>query len=411
MKRMGILLVIVLAVTGCGTAGGRTNYAGAQTHGDAANSRENAASPSVRSPASRPVWLDSVQMMSAAAGWALISTENPNYSAALDIARTSDGGHTWEVVTPHSASAALSPGQTLLYAVSVERAWVVGVKGPSSVVFGTVDGGQFWWRSLPIAAAEPVAVAFAGARHGWLLESMGAAMSENPVRLYRSSDGGRSWSLAARSAAKPGDPLNGSGLPVACDKTGAAASPATPGSQVGIGWITSYCPASLTNAVLVSRDGGAHWTSLRLPLPASLCEQNGCEVAEPQFAGRTTFLVIWAFPDQALLLATTDGGATWRIVILPDGAGPYPRVRFFGTSSGIAVSAGAQGTIGRTFYLTSDGGRTWTPVAQGRRFGSSTSFDFVSSAIGCAWVTNEAPVMYQTSSSGRSWTSFVPRLG
>jgi photosystem II stability/assembly factor-like uncharacterized protein len=350
-------------------------------------------------------------MISATSGWALISTANPVSNSALDVAHTSDGGRTWDLVTPASARADLSVGQALLDATSTKQARVVVTPGQRTVLFWTADGGLSWWQSAPIAAAEPVAVAFAGARQGWLLESMGAAMSENPVRLYRSSDGGRSWSLAARSAARPGDPLNGSGLPVACDKTGAAASPATPGSQVGIGWITSYCPASLTNAVLVSRDGGAHWTSLRLPLPASLCEQNGCEVAEPQFAGRTTFLVIWAFPDQALLLATTDGGATWRIVILPDGAGPYPRVRFFGTSSGIAVSAAAQGTIGRTFYLTSDGGRTWTPVAQGRRFGSSTSFDFVSSAIGFAWVTNEAPVMYQTSSSGRSWTSFVPRLG
>jgi photosystem II stability/assembly factor-like uncharacterized protein len=315
-------------------------------------------------------------------------------------------------MTPASARADLSVGQTVLYAVSTERAWVVAVTpGTRTVLFGTADGGRTWWKSGSIAGAEPVAVAFASQNQGWLLESMGAAMSQNPVRLYRSSDGGRSWSLAARSATKSGGPLNGSGLPVACDKTGVAASPAPAGSQTGIGWITSYCPASLADAVLVSHDGGAHWASVPLPLPASLCEQSGCEVTEPQFGGHTTFLVIWAFPDQALLLVTTDGGATWRIVILPDRAGPYPRLRFFGESDGIAVSAGAQGTIGRTFYLTSDGGRTWTPVAQGRRFGSSTSFDFVSSAIGFAWVPNEAAVMYQTSSSGRSWASFVPRMG
>jgi photosystem II stability/assembly factor-like uncharacterized protein len=111
-------------------------------------------------------------------------------------------------------------------------------------------------------------------------------------------------------------------------------------------------------------------------------------------------------------LATTDGGANWRTGIMPTGAGPYPRVRFFGSADGIAVSAGSQGSIGRTFYLTSDGGRTWRPVAQGKRFGGSgASFDFVSPAVGFAWMTSGAPVMYQTSSSGRSWVAFVPLLG
>jgi photosystem II stability/assembly factor-like uncharacterized protein len=101
---------------------------------------------------------------------------------------------------------------------------------------------------------------------------------------------------------------------------------------------------------------------------------------------------------------------------MPAGAGPYPRVRFFGQSDGIAVSAGPQGTIGRDFYLTSDGGLSWTVVPQGRHFGSSgEDFDFVSMAVGFAWVPGTdaiggAPKVYRTSDSGRTWTSFVPRL-
>ena len=127
--------------------------------------------------------------------------------------------------------------------------------------------------------------------------------------------------------------------------------------------------------------------------------------------GRTTFLVIWAYPDSAVLVVTADDGADWRSVVMPARAGPYPRVRFFGPADGIAVSAGSQGSIGRTFYVTFDGGRTWKPSVQGRRFGGNgASFDFVSPAIGFAWVTGAGPVTYQTSNSGRSWTSFVPGL-
>lgn len=408
MKRVVLAFAIVLGVSACGVAGGG---AGGRGQTDTANGGENAASISPQPSAARPVWISSLQMITGRAGWALVSTANPANSSVLDVARTSDGGRTWSLITPRSAGAGLAGGQTLLDAVSSQRAWVVGVEGRTSVVFGTADAGRSWWRSTPVAGGEPVAVVFAGAHQGWLLESMGAAMSQNPVRLFRSSDDGRSWSLAASSAQKPGDPPADSGLPVACDKTGVAAAPGGPSGQGGTGWITSFCPGSLTDAVLVSHDGGAHWASQPLPLPASLCEQSGCQITGPQFTGRTTFLVIWAYPDQALLLASTDGGASWQIAIMPGGAGPYPRVRFFGPSVGIAVSAEAQGSIRRTFYLTSDGGRTWAPEPQGRLFGSGTSFDFVSPTTGFAWATAAAPVTYQTSSSGRSWTSFVPRLG
>jgi photosystem II stability/assembly factor-like uncharacterized protein len=410
MKRVFLAFAIVLTLSACGTAGGRTDTV-------AANGGENAATPPVQPPAARPVWIDSLEMISPITGWALVSTATPNRSSALDVARTGDGGKTWDLITPAAARAGLTARQTLLDAVSVRQAWVVGVLGRSSVVFGTADGGNSWSQSGLIAGDAPVAVAFSDAHHGWLLESAGAAMGQNPVRLYRTSDAGRSWSVVAHSALGPGGPPSGSGLPVACDKTGVAVGPATVHSQAGLSWITGFCPASWTDAVLVSHDGGAHWASPLLPIPQSACQQSGCAASEPQFVGRTTFLVIWAYPDQALLLSTTDGGANWRTVIMPTGAGPYPRIRFFGPADGIAVSAGSQGSIGRIFYLTSDGGKTWLPVHQGMRFdGSGASFDFVTPAIGFAWLTgtdsaDPAPVMYQTTSSGRSWTSFAPRLG
>jgi photosystem II stability/assembly factor-like uncharacterized protein len=413
MKRIGLIVAILLALSGCET-GGAVSGAGAGGRGqtDEANSGENAASISPQPRPARPLWINSLQMISASTGWALVSTANPANSSGLDVARTSDGGRTWALITPPSARADISAGQALLYVTSAQRAWIVGVTGQTSVVFGTINGGRSWSRSAPLAGAEPVAVAFAGTQQGWLLESMGAAMAQNPVRLFRSSDGGRSWSLAASSSLMPSDRPSGSGLPVACDKTGVAADPGGRSSEPSTGWITSYCPGSLTDAVLVSHDGGAHWAGALLPIPPSVCEQSGCEAVAPQFAGRTTFLVIWSYPDQALLLSTTDAGATWRTVIIPAGAGSYPRVRFFGPRDGIAVSAGPQGLIGRVFYRTSDGGRTWQPVVQGRRFRANASgFDFVSPTTGFAWTTGAEPLVYQTSNSGRSWATVMPRLG
>ena len=251
MRFVSLIAAIVLAVGACGSTG----------------------SP-VRPPSGKSVWLDSVQMTSASTGWALLSTANPRQNSRLNIARTSDGGRTWKLITPRAARGALVTGQGLLHAVSNERAWVVGVTGQSSVVFGSTNGGQSWWHSSPIATADPVAVDFAGPNHGWLLASRGAAMGQEAVQVYRSTDSGRSWSVAAQSARQPGDPPSSSGLPVACDKSAVAASPA------GTAWITGFC-AGLADAVLVSRDDGAHWASAALPIPPTACQQGGCQAAEP----------------------------------------------------------------------------------------------------------------------------------
>ncbi|MGO8959742.1 MAG: WD40/YVTN/BNR-like repeat-containing protein [Streptosporangiaceae bacterium] len=352
-------------------------------------------------------------MISATTGWALLWTANPNTSAAVVVGRTTDGGRTWHLLSPPARSAARAGGLELLGAVSAERAWTAAAApvsaGGKTELFLTNDGGRSWRRSEPVLGAEPVAADFVGSCRGWLLESLGAAMGSNPVRIYRTTDGGLRWSLLARSQAFGRSAPNSSGLRLTCDKIGIAfRSPRT-------GWIGTECTVGYS--VLVSRDGGSHWSSQQLPIPQSACEQAGCVVSAPQFAGHTTFLPVSDYPDAALLFVSADAGASWRTMIMPRGAGPYPRVNFFSQSDGIAVSAGSQGTVGPTFYVTSDAGLSWTAVPQGKHFGrSGANFDFVGPTTGLAWLVpgispnSAAPKMYRTSNSGRTWISFVPRL-
>jgi photosystem II stability/assembly factor-like uncharacterized protein len=333
-------------------------------------------------------------MVSATDGWALVWSANPNGSGnpALEPAVTRDGGRAWIAVTPPLARPLLSNGEALLYVASARRAWIAvnHGDGKSTVVFGTRDGGQSWTKSNPVVGYQAVAMDFAGADHGWLLESQGAAMGQDPVRVYGTANGGVIWSLLA------------SGLPIGCGKTGMAFSPAQ------VGWITSTCV--LGDSVLVSRDGGAQWTAEQLPLPSSACSA-GCTALRPQFAGATTFLEMGSYPSAAALLVSVDGGETWQAEAMPARAGPYPRVQFFGQADGIAVSAGAQGVIGPDFYLTADRGLSWTAVPQGRQFGSSgAEFDFVSPQAGFAWIANGTG-LYRTTDSGRTWTAVVAQLG
>jgi hypothetical protein len=64
------------------------------------------------------------------------------------------------------------------------------------------------------------------------------------------------------------------------------------------------------------------------------------------------------------------------------------------------------------FYLTSDGGQTWTPVRQGIRFQTDMTVNFVSPNAGFAWNPNSsgAPPIYATTNGGRTWTRYLPQL-
>jgi photosystem II stability/assembly factor-like uncharacterized protein len=405
---------LTLAVCSCSAAG---NGAAAPAP-DASGTSAKPAEAVARGPrASRaPVWISQLQMTSVSTGWALLWTGNPDANAPMQLGRTTDGGRTWRVVTP-TAAPPLATADLVLSAVSTGRAWLAvatsksadGGAAGTTVVYGTGDGGRIWRRSQPLPGSEPIALDFVGRSRGWLLESLGEAMSQNPVKLYGTSDGGVHWSPLAKSQGVPGSPRVGR-LTAVCDKTGLRFQSAR------LGWITADCPAG-PGDVLATSDGGARWTPVSLPAVAAACQQGGCEVPAPEIAGSSALMVVGAYPANANLLVSTDHGLTWQADPMPGGAGPYPRVTFFTARDGIAVSAWSQGRIGRDFFITTNGGLSWRVVRQGRRFGGNwNDFDFVSQQTGFAWTypgagPSAAPLrLYRTSDSGRIWASFVPRL-
>ena len=111
-------------------------------------------------------------------------------------------------------------------------------------------------------------------------------------------------------------------------------------------------------------------------------------------------------------LVSHDTGATWQAAALPQAAGPASTARFFSARQGVLISAASQDTPSRVFYLTSDGGQTWTPVRQGLRFQPGMTVDFVSPQAGFAWnsETPGAPPIYATTNGGRTWTWYLPQL-
>jgi hypothetical protein len=137
--------------------------------------------------------LTSVDFISSQVGWAV---------GTGTLLATSDGGAHWAAlpepcqlirsvhfISPEDGFAVAGGGNVL----------DIGVVTPltAGVVLGTSDGGHSW-RHLP-TPADAQTVCFSDPQDGWL----GA-----DGRLYRTTDGGRSWAQAAAGVAPagPGDP-------------------------------------------------------------------------------------------------------------------------------------------------------------------------------------------------------------
>ena len=410
-------VTVVLLAIGCGTA----SVPAPMVPGPGRPSASTAV-PAFSAVPARPIWFQSLQMTGASDGWAQFWSSSPSQvsPAPLELlARTTDGGRTWTDVTPSGARALLSrPDATEVFDVAgAERAYLAiststqqSAAAPSTtMLFMTSDGGRTWAEQPPASTTGIASLlSFPDPEHGWLLMNSGGAMGQDPVRVYRTSDGGAHWSLAA--ASPPVDGNSDTGIPVTCDKTGIAFASAT------AGWLSGNCTIGLSGALLVSHDGGSTWQPQPLPLPAGTCSDADCSVTGPQFTGGAGFLTVTREPGTPALLVTRDAGKTWHPVPLPAGSRQYPQIKF-GPRGGVLVPAGLQDSLGTVFYVTSDGGQTWTAVPQGVHFSENgATVEFVSPTAGFAWIlggdTQGAmpPPMYKTANSGRTWTSFIPRL-
>jgi photosystem II stability/assembly factor-like uncharacterized protein len=395
----------------------------------AAQAKTSQSSPSVAPAAKASIYLDSVQMTSASTGWALRWTGNPSSvtkAPYLVPARSTDGARQWTTVTPPGASKLLATpyAEVVLHALNGERAWLAVTPATAATqlpmdvhttqLYVTANGGQTWTKAAPLKVQGFAEfITFTGPEDGWLLEDHGsqnggAAMQQDYVAIYRTTDGGLRWSLVAQTEAPPGLGVGTSGIPVYCDKAGLQF--ATP----SVGYLVGACNV-LSDALRVSRDAGTKWTGQKVPIPADTCNSAGCFISEPEFFGQTGFLTVGHYPATAYFLVSRNLGKNWQRGSIPSGAGVYPRIQFFSANSGIIVSAGVQGVIGSDFYTTADGGKKWTTVPQGRHFTQlGVGFDFVSSQVGFAWVPgtdatgSSAPDMYLTTNSGHTWTAFGP---
>ncbi len=338
-------------------------------------------------PSASSFQIDQISMSDATTGWA--RTTSPHYL----IVHTSDGGQSWQAVTPpypDGISAALPPAFT---ALNGSVAWVAISEKQEpdgtipGVVFRTSDGGQTWQpASLPMGMLGVSQIQFVNAQDGWVLAGFGGiAAGSQAVALYRSTDGGQTWSTVAGA---PGS------LPLGGDKSGMGWASAT------TGWVTG-CVCAAENTVWLSRtqDRGVTWQSQSLPL---LALQGVFTTQPPVFFSATEgILPVTVNSGNDTLLAvyaTHDGGTTWSHSTLLMGAGG---ARDFLTMQQGWVVVGNGATLG----VTSNGGQTWLLITPSANFRNISQLDFVSAQEGWAISTppSEAPVLLKTLDGGHTW--------
>lgn len=215
-----------------------------------------------------------------------------------------DGGLSWQqaaLVGQDAMNLARAKDQTL---------WAAG----HNVLARSGDGGSSWQDVTP-AGLPGFDV------HGFAVDpdssrTLFAAIAGKG--LYRSDDGGRSFSLASSEVG-----------------AGVMALAVTPEGRLLAGDMQRQ-------ALLASDDGGRNWTELS--------------------AGSVMGLAVNPSDPQRILasgtgvLLSTDGGRTWRETLaLPEGSGPIAWAR---SSPLVAYVVG----FDRSLRKTSDGGETWTQV-------------------------------------------------
>jgi photosystem II stability/assembly factor-like uncharacterized protein len=307
---------------------------------------------------------------------------DPNNGWAAGALRTTDGGAHWRDVSPPSLPN--RQGDAPEFYLDLNHAWQGQTFAGHVVIFMTADGGRTWHQgaAVPVKATDPTQLGsqlyFIDDQRGWLQTGSSIACTEpcpgfgrpDPAAegLYRTLDGGLHWTL---------------------ESTGPGA--AAPGCFFGggmtfisaaRGWIQLSCASALGRSgleLLATSDGGVTWRVQELATD-SRCPC-GLDNAPVFFDQQYGFAQGHESDGTPLLLATTDGGNAWS-------ARPVP-------------GEGSKGGILRLSFADASAGWAIVQVAKkGPIYPSPTC------SSGYAYSPSECfppPQMYRTVDGGRTW--------
>ena len=257
------------------------------------------------------------------------------FSGQRGTVMTTDGGRTWQQIgLPPRTDL---PPSVFVRFISRQQGFAV-VSGTSTTIMKTVDGGAHWQPIFATALWPTGAIRFLDRRTG-----IAAGTPLDGGAILRSTDGGASW-----------EPIGSIG---------------TPGSRVkqfsftdaSNGWANTYTAESPQPCAFYrTADGGVTWRQLPRPAADLPCDERGSSL---QFIDRQTGFLAYGGPQGSRLLITSDGGASFR----PIASFPFwlKQIAFIDANTGWAISGEGIGVD--MVVATTDGGHTWRALPRNYR--------------------------------------------
>lgn len=311
------------------------------------------------------------------------------------ILRTRDSGATWENITPIGSPLTMQPS---VFFLDAAYAWVhlPSTDFSSGMLYRTQDGGSTW-SELPTAFAG-AQIYFLDAYNGWAMEGTGAAAGSMSVNIHRTSDGGATWEAAYIMT--PGGDSDPGALPFSGTKNGIAFRDMTHG------WVTGAVPMDGFVWLYATQDGAKTWQKQELVLPVGY-ENAFVYVEPPRFFNVQQDLPpnFGAVLPVSFLLGDTyatafyvsrDGGVTWTVgqPAVLKGVYAIPTLDSFRVWDG------------STLLTSNDGGQSWMSLQPNVQPGESIAWlDYVDGFSG--WVSglqqSGGGELYRTTDGGTVW--------
>jgi photosystem II stability/assembly factor-like uncharacterized protein len=306
-----------------------------------------AARPSAMVSARPATPIQQVQFVSPTVGWVVTGD-----GSAAALFRTTDGGRHWQRQFDGVAGA----GWALSF-FDARRGVVYAEDTRGPELLQTTDGGRHWTRRAMTCQAPPQLVFFLDVDHGWCIAPHGVPAGgifpdHEQIALYRTIDGGRSWSRVL--ATGPGQPVSG-GLSDEGQKSWIWFGDAS------MGWIGQHTPGSHA-VVYATTDAGDHWSRQELPPPAGGWRTNPgtLEDTPPARAGASAPSVAVAIlepgPRQGVFNVDGRYVYTWQA---PGWTGP---VQVPSGPVTLADQAHWFVVMGTSVLESTDGGENWTTL-------------------------------------------------
>jgi len=335
---------------------------------------------------------------------------------------TTNDGASWTTITPPALK-----NQDLIARVGdvdfldANHGWVSAalngkVRVNGSLRYGGIystSGGGKSWRLVTLPGCYGCGnthLSFLNARDGYALAAGPSAQGKLIERLYVTSDGGSQWKLVA--------PLSFYGQMIFTDRQhGWVISDAT-------GWKQTRCCTTPMNGDHVYRtvDGGRSWQRVVLPTPAAYTGER--QIATwMRFFDTRHGLIGSLVVDRAtnrfrlLVAATSNRGGSWNVQTTPPATeepqtgGDIPSASFSATSMNDWMLFSRTKPL---LFRTVDGGRSWStvPVSPRPKPMFVWAPDFATSSQGWAVFPagDSGAALVRTSDGGRTWTPLAPPM-